>query len=136
MLADEVMAIILHLAHNMDDELPGTYMPSPFGTASPISMFVATYCGLHGRRGHSGRDGRSGRGLPNKCTACGSLDHIMLSCTASNDALLKWNLAKLKLMIHKCGTPGGAASPHAAIVSDVPPDDSHVPSSTVMPTQD
>jgi hypothetical protein len=50
------------------------------------------------------------------------MDHIFSSCTASDDALPKWTLAKRKMIIQKYGTPGGAHS-HAALLSDVTADD-------------
>jgi hypothetical protein len=58
-------------------------MEAPPIPASLISAFVAA------GRGHIGRDRRGGRDVPNKYSACGSLEHIMSSCTASDDAL--WN---------------------------------------------
>jgi hypothetical protein len=39
--ADEVMANILHMARNMDDEPPDRAQPSTAGPAPPISAFVA-----------------------------------------------------------------------------------------------
>jgi hypothetical protein len=69
--ADEMMINILHLAQNMEEELPGPNMVAPPIPASPIFAFVAA------GRGHIGRDGRGGRDVPNKYIACGSLDHIM-----------------------------------------------------------
>jgi hypothetical protein len=62
---------------------------------------------------------------PNTCSACGSLDHIRSSCTAPDDALMRWALAKRKMIIQKYGTHGGCASAHAALLSDVTADDSH-----------
>jgi hypothetical protein len=64
--------------------------------------------------------------MPNKWSAYGSLDHILSSCTSSDDALLKWTLVKRKMIIHKIGTPGGTARAHAALLSDVPSDDTEV----------
>jgi hypothetical protein len=93
MSADEVMASILHLAHNMDeDDAPDT--PAPNVSPPPIFAFVAVGRGSHSGRGHPLRGPRGGRGLPNKCSACGSLDHIMSSYTAPDDALLRWTIAK------------------------------------------
>jgi hypothetical protein len=51
------------------------------------------------------------------------LDHILSSCTAPDDALLRWTLAKWKMIIHKYGAPYGSASAHAALLSDVTADD-------------
>jgi hypothetical protein len=51
------------------------------------------------------------------------VDHIMSSCTAPDDAFLKWTLAKRKMIVPKYGTLGGSSSAHAALVSDVPADD-------------
>jgi hypothetical protein len=102
--ADEVMANILHLAQNMDDDPPDPAMPTHDGPAPPISAFIAASHGSNIGRGHNLRGTRGDRGLPNKCSACGSLEHIMSLCTASNDALLKWTMAKRKLITQKYGT--------------------------------
>jgi hypothetical protein len=62
--ADEVMASILHLAHNMDeDDAPETTTPNI--SPPPISAFVADGRGSHNGRGHPPRGPRGGRGLPN-----------------------------------------------------------------------
>jgi hypothetical protein len=61
--AGEVMANILHLAQNMDEELHASNLAAPAGTASPISPFVAIGRGNHGGRGYDNRGGRGGRGL-------------------------------------------------------------------------
>jgi hypothetical protein len=95
-------------------------MPTRDTSAPPISAFVVDGLGLNSRRAHAPRGTRGGRGLPNKCSACGSLNHIMSSCKASDDALLRWTLAKRKMIVQKYGTPGGSASPHTAMLSDVP----------------
>jgi hypothetical protein len=122
--ADEVMAGILHLAQNVDEDTPDMAQPPTNGPAPPISTFVAAGRGSHSGRGQNPRGTRGGRGLPNKCSACGSLNHILSSCTVSDDALLKWTLAKRKLIIQKYGTPVfGSALAHAAMLSDVPSDD-------------
>jgi hypothetical protein len=47
----------------------------------------------------------------------------MSACTAPDDAILKWNLAKRKTTVQKYGAPGGTTSAHAALLSDVPADD-------------
>jgi hypothetical protein len=48
--ADEVMATILHMAHNIDEEdAPGATTPDT--SPPPISTFVATGRGSHGSRG-------------------------------------------------------------------------------------
>jgi hypothetical protein len=52
-----------------------------------------------------------------------SLNHLMSACTAPDDAILKWNLAKRKMLVRKYGAPGGTTSAHAAPLSDVPADD-------------
>jgi hypothetical protein len=122
--ADEVMAIILHLAQNMDENAGAPSMPAPDTSPSPISAFVGASRGSHSGRGHIPRGPRGGHGLPNKCNACGSVDHIRSSCTAPNDALMKWTLTKRKMIVQKYGTLGGSASPHAALLSDVPLDES------------
>jgi hypothetical protein len=90
---DEMMASILHLAHNIDeDDAPD--ITAPHISPPPISAFVVAGRGSHNGRGHPPRGPRSGRGLPKKCSACGSLNHILSSCTAPDDALLRWTLAK------------------------------------------
>jgi hypothetical protein len=127
--ADEEMANILHLAPNMDDELPDPALTTRDAPAPPISAFVGVGRGSNNGRGHNTRGTRGGRGLRNKCSACGSLNHILSSCAASNDAILKWTLAKRKMTIHKYGTPRGHALAHAALLSDVPTNDLEV-----MPT--
>jgi hypothetical protein len=107
MSADEVMANILHMAHNMDEEVHDPGLPAPDTSAPTIFAFVAAGRGSNNVRGHIPRGTRGGRGLPNKCSAFGSMTHIMSSCTASDDALLKWTLAKRKIIVHKYGTPCG-----------------------------
>jgi hypothetical protein len=95
---DDVMANILHLAHNMDeDDAPAA--AAPHTSPPPISAFVAAGRGSHIGRGHSPRGPRGGRVLPTKCTAYNSRDHRLSSCTAPDDALLRWTLAKRKLII-------------------------------------
>jgi hypothetical protein len=71
------------------------------------------------------------QGMPAKCSAYGSLNHIMLSCTASDKALLRLSLAKRKMIVQMYRTPGGNA-----LLSDVSHDDSHVPASLDMPTME
>jgi hypothetical protein len=99
MSADEVMTNILHPAQNMDEDACAPSMPAPTTLPPPISTSVAAGRGSHSGRGHNPREPRSGRGLPNKCSACGSMDHIMSSCTAQGDTLLKWTLAKRKMIV-------------------------------------
>jgi hypothetical protein len=78
MSVDAVMASILQLAHIMDeDDAPDT--PAPRISPPPISAFLAGGRGSHIGRGHPPRGPRGGRGLPKKCSACGSLDHIVSS---------------------------------------------------------
>jgi hypothetical protein len=89
MSADEVIAGILQLAENMEEELPGADIPAPNGPPSPISTLVADGRKSHGGRSNPNRGYRGGRGMPNTCSGCGSLDHILSSCTASDDAPLK-----------------------------------------------
>jgi hypothetical protein len=124
MSADDVMANILHLAHNMDeDNAPAATIPHT--SPPPISAFVAGGRGSHSGRCHPPRVPRSGRVLPTKCTAYGSPDHTLSSCTAPYDALLRWTLAKRKLIIqNKYGARGGSHYAHTAVLSDVPADDS------------
>jgi hypothetical protein len=118
--ADEVMANILHLAQNMEEEfsLSVDQAPNPHTLAPPISAFVAA--GRNSSRGrYRARGGRGGRDpLPNKCSGGGGLDHIMSLCTASDDALLKWTLAKRKMTVQKYGAPSGHAF-HNALLSDM-----------------
>jgi hypothetical protein len=72
----------------MDEEVYAPGVKAPDASPPPIFAFVAV-----------------GRGLPNKCSACGSHDHILSSCTALDDALLRsLTLAKRKMIIHKYGT--------------------------------
>jgi hypothetical protein len=123
MSADEVMAIIFHLAPNISKEVSAPGMPAPNTSPPPISAFVVAGRGSNSGRGHIPRGTRGGRGLPNKCSACGSLNHIISSCTALNDALLKWTFAKRKMIVQKYGTHGGSPYAHAALLSDVPADD-------------
>jgi hypothetical protein len=52
------------------------------------------------------------------------MDHILSSCTAPDDALLRWTLAKRKIIVQKYGALGGSHSAHAALLIDVPADDS------------
>jgi hypothetical protein len=87
--ADEVMANILDQAQNMDEDAGAPRTPAPDTFLPPIFAFVAAGRGLHSGRGHNPRGPRGGRGLPNKCSACGGHDHILSSCTASDDALPK-----------------------------------------------
>ena len=116
------MASILHLAHNMDDD-PAPDTPAPVASPPPISALVAAGRGSHNGRGQPHRNHRGSRGLPNKCGVCGSLNHLMSACTAPDDAILKWNLAKRKMTVQKYGAAGGTTSAHAALLSDVPVDD-------------
>jgi hypothetical protein len=90
--ADEVMANILHLAHNMDEEVSAPGAPAPDTSSPHIFAIVVARRGSHRSRGHNPRGPRGGRGQPNKTSACGSLDHIVSSYTAPNGALLKWTL--------------------------------------------
>jgi hypothetical protein len=105
---DEVMGSMLHLAHYIDEEVTAPGLPAPDTSAPPISAFVAAGRGSKSGRGHTPRGTRGGRGLPNKFSACGSLNHILFSCTTSDDALLKCTLAKRKMSVQKYGTPGGS----------------------------
>jgi hypothetical protein len=43
----------------------------------------------------------------------------MSSCNAPDDALLRWTLAKRKMIVQKNGTLGGSATTHVAVLSDV-----------------
>jgi hypothetical protein len=123
MSADEVMANILPLAHNMDEEVVALGKQALDTSTLPISAVVVVDRGTNNGRGHNSRGTLGGRGLPSKCKACGSLSHISSSCTASDDALMKYTLAKRKMIVKKHGTPAGCASAHVAMLSDVPIDD-------------
>jgi hypothetical protein len=102
--ADEVMATLLRLAQFIEEELPGADSSVRGRPDSPISAFVDDGRGSHGGRGTFNRESRGGRGMPNKCSGCASFDHILSSCTTSVDALMKWKLAKRKLIVQKYGT--------------------------------
>jgi hypothetical protein len=91
---DEVMASILHLAHNMDDD-PAPDTPAPATSPHPISAFVVAGRGSHSGRGQPHRNPRGHR--PHKCGVCGTFDHLMSACTATDDAILKLTLAKRKV---------------------------------------
>jgi hypothetical protein len=121
--ADEVMPSILHLARNMDEDVTAPSLPALDGPAPPISAFVGASRGSASGRGYISRGTRGGRGLPNKGNVCGTLNHILFSSTTSDDALLKWTLAKWKIIVQKYGTTCGFASAHVALLSDVPTDD-------------
>jgi hypothetical protein len=129
--ADEVMANILHVAHSMDDD-PAPDTPAPVASPPPISAFVAAGCGSHSGRGQPHRNPRCSR--PNKCGVCGSLNNLMSACTAPDDAILKWNLAKRKMTVQKCGAPGGTTSTYVALLSDVPADDAPADDTDSLPT--
>jgi hypothetical protein len=114
------MASILHVAQNMEEELPLSVdqAPNPPALAPPIHAFVAVGRNSSGGR-YNARGGRDGHGpLPSKCSGCGGLDHIMSSCTSSSDAMLKWTLAKRKIIVLQYGAPTGQAS-HNALLSDM-----------------
>jgi hypothetical protein len=66
--ADEVMASILHLAKNMDEDVLAPGQPSPNGFAPPISAFAVGGRGSNSGRGHNPRGTRGGRGLPSTPT--------------------------------------------------------------------
>jgi hypothetical protein len=101
--ADAVMAIIMIVAQNMEEELPllaDREVVPPYFVAPPISAFLADGRGQPRGRPHGFRGGGGRRGpLPNTFSTCGGLDHIMPLCTTLDDALLKWTLAKRKMMI-------------------------------------
>jgi hypothetical protein len=68
---------------------------------------------------HNASEGGDIRSLmPNKCNACGGLDHILSSSALSNDAHLKRTLAKRKMKVQKYGAPSGHTS-HNALMSDM-----------------
>jgi hypothetical protein len=84
--ADEVMANILHTAHTMNEEACAPGAPGLDTSPPPVSAFVAVGRGSQSGRGHHPRGPRGGRGLPNKCNARGSMDHVLSSCSAPDDA--------------------------------------------------
>jgi hypothetical protein len=88
----------------------------------------------YGGRGHPNRGCRACRGLSNKCIPCGRLDHIISSSTTFDATLLKWTLAKRKMIVQKYGTPGSHASACIVVLSDVSHDDTHATASEDMPT--
>jgi hypothetical protein len=90
MSADEMMANILHLAQNMDEDAGAPSMPAPDASPPPISAFVAVGRGSHSGRGRNPRGPRGGRGLPNKCNACGS--HLVMWTTSCSPALPQMTL--------------------------------------------
>jgi hypothetical protein len=110
----------------MEEEFPYTEFRTLVGHASPVSAFVAAGRGPQGDRGHNNRGGRGGRGPSNKCNGFGILDHLISSCTTSDDILLKWTLAKRKSIVSKYDSPSGTLHAHAALLSDTSHDDSHV----------
>jgi hypothetical protein len=57
----------------------------------------------------------------------------MSACTAPDDAILKWNLAKRKMTVQKYGAPCGTTSAHAALLSDVPADDAPADDTDSLP---
>jgi hypothetical protein len=120
----------------MYEELPDPAMTAHDGPTPPIFAFVDVVRGSNGGRGHNPRDTRGGRGLPNKCSASGSFNHIMSSCTTSDDSFLKWTLAKRIMIILKYGTLGGHTLAHAALLSDVPTDDLKVVPNLVESTDE
>jgi hypothetical protein len=48
------------------------------------------------------------------------MDHILSSCTTSDDALRKWILVELKMILKKYSALGSFAYVHTALLSDVP----------------
>jgi hypothetical protein len=58
----------------------------------------------------------------------------MSACTAPDDAIIKWNLAKRKMTVQKYGAPGGTTYAHSALLSDVPADDAPADDSGSLPT--
>jgi hypothetical protein len=101
---DEIMTIIMLLAQSMEEKIPLTAHPEavpPHFAAPSASAFVADGRGQPRGCPSGFRDGDGRRGpLPNKCSECGGgLYHIMSSCGASDDALLKWTLAKRKVIV-------------------------------------
>jgi hypothetical protein len=60
----------------------------------------------------------------------------MSACTAPDDAILKWNLAKRKLTVQKYGAPEGTTCAHTALLSDVSADDAPSDDADSLPTLD
>jgi hypothetical protein len=69
--------------------------------------------------------------MPNKCSGCGSLDHILSSCTASDDGLMNWTLAKRKLIVQKYSS---TTSAHDTLLSDLSHADTSPPAPLDIPT--
>jgi hypothetical protein len=67
------MANILHMAQNMEEELPGTDMPARANTAPPLFAFVAPSRGSHDGRDHPDCGGRNGRSSLDRDTASNSV---------------------------------------------------------------
>jgi hypothetical protein len=57
----------------------------------------------------------------------------MSTCIATDDAILKWNLAKRKMTVQKYGAPGGTISAHADLLSDVHADDAPADDTDSLP---
>jgi hypothetical protein len=75
--ADEVMAIILHLAQNMDEKLPAPAMLVYDGPTPLIFAFIVVGRGSTSGCGHNPRGTRGGRGMLNKCNVFDSLNYIV-----------------------------------------------------------
>jgi hypothetical protein len=81
--------------------------------------------GVNLGHGHGGCNGRYGRGVPNKRNARGSLDRILSSRTAPGATLLKWSIAKRKMIIQKYGSPSSIIA-DTVLLGDVSYDDSNL----------
>jgi hypothetical protein len=58
----------------------------------------------------------------------------MSACTAPDDAILKWKLAKRKMLVQMYGAPRGTTSARVALLSDVPADDAPADDADSLPT--
>jgi hypothetical protein len=118
----------------MEEEFPRSHMATSVALAPPVIAFVVVGRGHHGERGNNGRGCRGGRGLPSKCSAFGSMDHILSSFTVYDAALMKLSIAKRKIIIQKYGSHGSIEASHTTLLSDVSQDDSLLHSDDAVPT--
>jgi hypothetical protein len=98
--------------------LPRLPLPRPY-------LLLWLLAGVNLGRGHGGCSGRCGRSLPNKCNARGSMDRILSSRTAPGATLLKWSIAKRKMIIQKYGSPSSIIA-DTVLLDDVSYNDSNL----------
>jgi hypothetical protein len=121
MSANEVMASILHLAQNMDDDLRDSIL------TAPPSLLLSQLPAIH--TVGVATTPVAAVAYPTRAARAAFLTTSCRHVTSSYDALLKWTLANRKMIIQKDAPPGGPAPTHASLLSDVPNDDLDV-----MPT--